>query len=96
MYLYVNGFNDEIDFENKTQKEWEKKYENRWIAYQLQSGEKKELFLNQKEKNITKRVVQRIVFWQNQIFYSYYDLDEKENKWIYKCELDGSKENKWK
>ena len=95
VYLYVNGFNDEIDFENKTQKEWEKKYENRWIAYQLQSGEKKELFLNQKEKNITKRVVQRIVFWQNQIFYSYYDLDEKENKWIYKCELDGSKENKW-
>lgn len=96
VYLYVNGFNEDIsDLDEMEEKAWAEKYENRWINYQIQSGEYKELFLEQKEDGIVEQIVQRIVFWQDSLYYTYYDLEQVGAKTVYKSNLDGTKEQEW-
>lgn len=96
VYLYVDGFNEDISDENEMEaKKWAEKYENRWTCYQLNTGKIMELFEKQKKNGITKQIVQKLVFWQDSLFYTYYDLEQDGNKKVYKSKLDGTEEQEW-
>lgn len=96
VYLYINGFNEDIsDLDEIEEKTWAKKYENRWISYDIQNEEHKELFLEQKKNGTIEQIVQRIIFWQDSLFYTYYDLEQAGTKTVYKSNLDGTNEQEW-
>ena len=96
VYLYVEGFNEDIsDLDEMEEKKWAEKYENRWICYHINTGKTTELFKEQKKNGTLKQIVQRIVFWQDSLFYTYYDLEQAGTKLVYKSKLDGTEGQEW-
>lgn len=96
VYLYVEGFNEDIsDLDEMEEENWAEKYENRWTCYHINTGKIMELFEEQKQNGTTKKIVQKIVFWQDSLFYTYYDLEQEEKEPIYKCKLDGTGKQEW-
>ena len=100
VYLYLTGNNKDIesgetDIEENETEDFSETIVNRWVCYNIVTGEMKELFTDQTEDGKRTKMVQYIDFWQDKLLAKYFYLDEKAQKLeeagqIYQYQLDGS------
>ena len=95
VYLYIDGFKQDITQDLSV--DWAKNWVNRWICLDIRTGEEKELFTEQKEDGKVVKMVQTIRFWQDCLWYSYYNLSEEKEEGtnVYTCNLDGTNKKEW-